>query len=47
MWLELNDICVMIEGEPEKDLVQEIEQTGNRTWARWVRSNYVTSMPQR
>ena len=39
-------ICLTVEGKHRKNLNQEIDQTGDRIWARCVKSNNVTPRSQ-
>ena len=41
------NICLTVEGKHLKNSQPEITPTGDRTQARWMRSNDVTPPPQR
>ena len=47
MWPKFPDICLTVEGKPQKNLNQEIDPAGDRTRARCMKSNYVFPRLQR
>ena len=47
MWPKFPEICLTVEGKPQKNLNQKIDPTGDRTRDCYVRSIDVTPKPQR